>query len=1226
MPRAVYLHSCPNCGGATPADRLAEGLPCPLCLPAGISRRNARAVLGALRRRGALKGLSALDEAFKRYNEISAFFEKAVGFRMWGAQRLWARRLARGKSFAAVAPTGSGKTTFLLIASLYMARRGKALLVFPTSALAYQAYKRLVNYAERVGSTAKIATYNSMLKQSEREAALAAVESGDFDILVITSAFLPKYFDRLARHKFAFIATDDVDSVLRATSKNIDRLLRLLGATDDVLKLAFDVIEAGKRRTKALLGGAEREAEKAEEEARKLREELRRRVKELELGVFVASGALAKARRTSRLLLFRELLGFDVGGRAEGLRNVYDLYAKLEEDPKAQVAALVRRLGKGGITYVQDRELGRELAEYLKSQGIAAEHFLRPRKKALEAFERGELDLLVGLASSRSALVRGIDLPHVIRYVVFVGVPKFKFRVKLEEFSVPAYLSFLYNVRAILPQELRFKADKLIAQLRRIAPYAAGLEKALRSQPSNSFEEYAVGVAKSAVEFAASLLSREDVRKAIESSTEVKLAYIGGQLYVLLPDVTTYIQGSGRTSRLYAGGLSRGLSVVLVDDEKVLAALRREMELRFDEARFEELSKADLDKILGEIDADRETIRRITSGDFKPEELSSRDLMRSVLLVVESPTKARTIASFFGRPNMLIMGGMPAYEVSTGDSMLTVVATMGHIFELPTSLRRIEAGELKRLDEWLGLERASAYDPADYAVVKTEYGYVPVYNKIYRCPSGVYVDDADVPEGCEPLDIASTLRSLASEVDAVYLGTDPDSEGEKIAFDVYLMLKPFVPEIRRIEFHEVTRRAILNALSNPRELNTEMVAAQMVRRIEDRWLGFGLSRRVQEAHGLAFLSAGRVQTPVLGWVVEKYERSKAERRYDVVLNVGEGRIRLAVPEEAYKRLREKRSIAVKLKESKSELLPPPPPYTTDEYMRDAVLRLGIGAEEAMSIAQDLFESGFITYHRTDSTRVSAAGIGVAKEYIARKFGADAFRPRTWAAGEEGAHEAIRPTRPIDAEELRGLIAAGVIQPAVRLTRDHLAAYDLIFRRFVASQMQEAEVEAEAYAVKLDGFSAEVKRYTAVKRPGFLQAYTAVEIAPRLPTGEAEAEVVYAKRLVELLSQADVLKMMKERGIGRPSTYARVIEVLARRGYVVVKGRRKFLIPTARGIKVYRYLSQNYGKLVSEERTRLIEQYMDEVENGRRDYAAVLEELFVEFAQEVLAKAADGSSL
>ncbi|MBP1449691.1 MAG: reverse gyrase, partial [Thermoproteus sp.] len=582
--------------------------------------------------------------------------------------------------------TGSGKTTFLLVASLYMARRGKALLVFPTSALAYQAYKRLVDYAERVGSTAKIATYNSMLKQSEREAALAAVESGDFDILVITSAFLPKYFDRLARHKFAFIATDDVDSVLRATSKNIDRLLRLLGATDEVLKLAFDVIEAGKRRTKALLGGAEREAERAEEEARKLREELRRKAKELELGVFVASGALAKARRTSRLLLFRELLGFDVGGRAEGLRNVYDLYAKLE-DPKAQVAALVKRLGKGGIIYVQDRELGRELAEYLKSQGIAAEHFLRPRKKALEAFEHGELDVLVGLASSRSALVRGIDLPHVIRYVVFVGVPKFKFRVRLEEFSVPAYLSFLYNIRVILPQELRFKADKLIAQLRRIAPYAAGLEKALRSQPSNSFEEYAVGVAKSAVEFVASLLSREDVRRAIESSTEVKLAYIGGQLYVLLPDVTTYIQGSGRTSRLYAGGLSRGLSVVLVDDEKVLAALRREMELRFDEARFEELPKADLDKILSEIDADRETIRRIMSGDFKPEELSSRDLMRSVLLVVESPTKAKTIASFFGRPNTLIVGGMPAYEVSTGDSMLTIVATMGHIFELPTSLR-----------------------------------------------------------------------------------------------------------------------------------------------------------------------------------------------------------------------------------------------------------------------------------------------------------------------------------------------------------------------------------------------------------------------------------------------------------------------------------------------------------------------------------------------------------
>jgi reverse gyrase len=1221
---ALYLHSCPNCGGAVESYRLAEGLPCSECLPRETAGGDIKRIIEDLRRRNALRELAPLADNLRRYEEIGGLFERVVGFRMWGAQRLWARRLAAGKSFAVVAPTGSGKTTFLLVSALYMAGRGKALLVFPTSALAYQAYRKLLDYSSRGGLALRIATYNTMLKPQEREEALRRIEAGDFDILVITSAFLPKYFDLLARHKFAFVATDDVDSVLRATSKNIERLLKLLGATDEVLGKAFELIELGKRRGKALLAGDEKEAERIEHEIEKAREELRKMREELRLGVFIASGALAKARRTARLLLFREILGFDVGGRAEGLRNVYDLYVKMSEDPKAQVAELVKRLGAGGIIYVLDREFGKELTQHLQALDIKAEHFFRPRRKVLEAFEQGQLSVLVGLASSRSALVRGIDLPHVIRYVVFVGIPKFKFRVKLDEFSVPAFLSFLYNVRAVLPQDLRFKADRLIARLRRIAPYSARLDKVLREGASNSFEEYVLDVARSAVEFAADLLSRGDVRKAIETSTEIKLTYIGDQLYILLPDATTYIQGSGRTSRLYAGGLSRGLSVILVDDEKVLNALIREMELRFDDVQFEELSKADLDSILRGVDEDRENIRRILSGRLRPEELSSRDLMRSVLLVVESPTKARTIASFFGRPNMLIIGGMPAYEVSTGDSMLTVIATMGHIFELPTSLQRVEENERNKVWRLVKPVAAGPYSPMDYSIVKTEAGYVPIYNKIYKCPGGSYVDDSDVPRDCRPLDIVSTLRELASEVDAVYLGTDPDSEGEKIAYDVYLMLRPYVGLIKRIEFHEVTRRAIMGALASPRDINLSMVAAQTVRRIEDRWLGFGLSRKVQEAHGLAFLSAGRVQTPVLGWIVERYENSRAERKFDVVLRIDSGQIRLALPEDVYRSLKENGRAIVSLLEERTEAIQPPPPYTTDEYMRDAVNRLGISAEEAMNIAQDLFESGFITYHRTDSTRISTTGIGVAKEYVARRHGADAFKPRTWGAGEEGAHEAIRPTRPIDAEELRGLVAAGVIQPTIRLTRNHYAAYDLIFRRFMASQMREAEVVVAKYALSLGGFNADVRRVVEVKREGFLAEYRSVEVEPRLPVGEVGVEIAYAKRFVELLSQADVLRMMRERGIGRPSTYAKILEVLSRRGYVVVRGRRKFMIPTKRGIEIYRYLKENYGKLVNEERTRLMEKYMDDVENGRRSHVAVLDELFTEFLQEVLAKKGDAA--
>jgi reverse gyrase len=1231
---AVYLHSCPNCGGAIKAERLAAGLPCDFCLPR--AKGSLGDVLKRLEEEGRLEGLGWVRDMLQGYEEIAKLFEAVVGFKMWGAQRLWAKRLARGRSFAVVAPTGSGKTTFLLIAALYMAKRGKALLIFPTSALAYQAHKRLSSYEERaraLGYGARVLAYHSMLKDKEKEEVKRAVEAGEFDVLITTSASLVKYFDLLARHKYAFIATDDVDSVLRATSKNIDRILKLLGVTDEALRLANEAIEAAKEANKALLAGDEKAAAEAEERARKRREELRAEVKRLGLGVFIASGALAKARRTARLLLFREILGFDVGGRAEGLRNVYDLYLKLE-DPEEQVLRLVEDLGGGGIIYVLDRDLGKKIAQRLSENDIRAEHFFRPRRKVLEAFERREVKVLVGLASSRSALVRGIDLPHVIRYVIFVGIPKFKFRVRVDEFSIPAYLSFLYNVRPVLPQELKYRADRLIAQLKRLAPYSASVERALREGPKNSFEEYAAKVANSAVEFVGSLLAREDVRKAIESSTEVKLAYIDGQLYVLLPDVTTYIQGSGRTSRLYAGGLSKGISIVLYDDEKVLEALRREMELRFDDVAFKDLSKLskeELGKMVEEVDRDRETIKRILSGQLKPEELSSRDLMRSILLIVESPTKAKTIASFFGRPNMLIISGMPAYEVSTGDAMLTVIATLGHVFELPTGLGvdkkgayKVDPRELERLRKWFGLrgeeEYKGDYNPYEYAVIKTEEGFVPVYNRIYRCPGRVFVDDSELA-GCEPLDVIGALRSLAAEADLVYLGSDPDSEGEKIAYDVYLMLKPYAAQIRRVEFHEITRRAIINALASPRDVNTAMVAAQIIRRVEDRWLGFGLSRKVQEVRESPALSAGRVQTPVLGWVVSSYEESRRKRLYDVVLSIGGAEARLAIPEDDYKALRkaERPAVVVEGGEESVEEVAPPPPYTTDEYLRDAVNRLGISAEEAMAIAQDLFESGFITYHRTDSTRVSPTGIGIAKEYITRRFGESAFRPRPWAAGEEGAHEAIRPTRPIDAEELRGLVAAGVIQPAVRLTRNHMAAYDLIFRRFMASQMEPAEVVAKKYVIKTAGGKAlkELKRYIDVRRQGFLAMYQSIGVERPLPEGEVEVEVKYAKRLVELLSQADVLRMMRERGIGRPSTYARTLEVLRRRGYVVVRGRRKFLIPTRLGIEVYRFLSEKYAGLVNEERTKLVEDLMDSVERGSRDYRQVLQELFEEFRGAVL---------
>jgi reverse gyrase len=1184
-------------------------------------------VVELLRRRGALKGLAWVAEYLKEYEEFSSFFKSVVGYDMWGAQRLWARRLVRRKSFAVVAPTGSGKTTFLLVAALYLARRGaRVLLIFPTSALARQAQKKLAAMAERAGVSVRLAAYHSLLSESEKRAALEAVERGEFDVLVITSAFLSRRFDLLGRYKFDFVAADDVDSMLRATSKNIDRVLRLLGVSEEVLKMALDVVNLTKQLRRAEVAGDLREAERISQELSSLRTKLQEAVKELRLGMFVAAGALAKARRTTRLLLFRELLGFDVGGRAEGLRNVVDLYVEASQDLVTQTVELLRRLGPGGIVYVQDRDLGMAIGEKAKEAGISAEHFFRPRRGVLEAFERGEVSVLVGLATARSALVRGIDLPHVIRYVVFVGVPKFRFRVRIEEFSIPAYLTFLYNVRSVLSGDLRQRADRLVGQLKRLAPYALSVQEALKKAAEggelSSFDKHAVEVVKSAVEFVEELLKRDDVRAAIESSTEVKLAYIDGELYVLVPDVTTYIQGSGRTSRLYAGGLSKGLSVVIVDDKKVFHALQRELKLRFDEAEFKHINEVDLDAVLAEVDRDRKAIRDLLEGKVTPASRSV-ELLRTVLMVVESPTKARTIANFFGRPSMLLVDGVPIYEVSTGDAVLMITASLGHIYELPTSLQKIEKRQREVLLKWFRSFKNNGYDGEEYAVIVREDGFVPVYNKIWRCRGGVYVDDADVPPDCKPLDVLTAIRNIAVEVDTVLIGTDPDSEGEKIAFDLYLGLRPYVSEIRRVEFHEVTRRAILNALANPRAVNYALVKAQIVRRVEDRWLGFGLSKILQRKFAKLNLSAGRVQTPVLGWVVKTYEESLKNKMYNVELQLDDVDLRLQLPAEVLQKLKERRKIGVKLVAKEERVVNPPPPYTTDELLRDAVNKLGLSADAAMKVAQDLFESGLITYHRTDSTRVSAAGLAIAREYITRRFGEAAFKARTWGSEGEGAHEAIRPTRAVDVEELRGLVNAGVLQLAVRLTRSHYQLYDLIFRRFMASQMEPSVVKVAKYAIEIDGYVMEVERTIDVKHQGFQVLYQVTPVEPELPTGTIDVTVKRYRLIRRILSQADVLALMRQRGIGRPSTYARILEVLAKRYYVYVVGRRKLMVPTKRGIEVYHFLENNFGKLVSEERTRLIEQHMDAIEAGKARYEEVLYELFDEFKKEVLPHLTEG---
>ena len=300
--------------------------------------------------------------------------------------------------------------------------------------------------------------------------------------------------------------------------------------------------------------------------------------------------------------------------------------------------------------------------------------------------------------------------------------------------------------------------------------------------------------------------------------------------------------------------------------------------------------------------------------------------------------------------------------------------------------------------------------------------------------------------------------------------------------------------------------------------------------------------------------------------------------------------------------REELELEIALLEEREEERTPLPPYTTDTLLRDAHAILKIPAKDAMRLAQELFESGLITYHRTDSTRVSDVGLRIAREYLGEDF-----LPREWRA--EGAHECIRPTRAAARETLQRLISEGVVY-AEALTRRHLALYDLIFRRFMASQAKPFLARVAHYRISWQGGCAEEERILEAQGRAVELYRWAAPVRRALPLGRirVRAKVLLLPK-AKLLTQAEIIQLMKERGIGRPSTYATILDRLFLRGYVVERHGR--VLPTRLGKDVYAYLSQRYGGFVSEARTRLLEEKMDAIEKGEMDYQEALRELYEE---------------
>ncbi|MFE4698074.1 type I DNA topoisomerase [Streptomyces sp. NPDC056738] len=570
------------------------------------------------------------------------------------------------------------------------------------------------------------------------------------------------------------------------------------------------------------------------------------------------------------------------------------------------------------------------------------------------------------------------------------------------------------------------------------------------------------------------------------------------------------------------------------------------------------------------------------------------------LVIVESPAKAKTIKGYLG----------PGYVVE---------ASVGHIRDLPNGAAEVPekyTGEVRRLG------------------VDVEHDFQPIY-----------VVNADKKAQVKK------LKDLLKDSDELFLATDEDREGEAIAWHLLEVLKPKVP-VHRMVFHEITKDAIRSAVANPRELNKRMVDAQETRRILDRLYGYEVSP-VLWKKVMPRLSAGRVQSVATRLVVERERERIAFRSaeyWDLTGTFGTGRTGDASDPSTLvarltavdgKRVAQGRDFdslgqikgantlhldetnaralaaaladtdfAVRSVESKPYRRSPYAPFRTTTLQQEASRKLGFGAKATMQVAQKLYENGFITYMRTDSTTLSDTAVTAARAQVTQLYGADYLpaQPRTYAGkvkNAQEAHEAIRPS----GDRFRTPAETG-------LTGDQFKLYELIWKRTVASQMKDAV--GNSVTVKIAGTSADGRdaEFSASGKTitfhGFLKAYVEGADDPnaelddrerRLPqVGEGDplsAEQItvdgHATKPPARYTEASLVKELEEREIGRPSTYASIIGTILDRGYVFKKGTA--LVPSFLSFAVVNLLEKHFGRLVDYDFTAKMEDDLDRIARG-----------------------------
>ncbi len=547
------------------------------------------------------------------------------------------------------------------------------------------------------------------------------------------------------------------------------------------------------------------------------------------------------------------------------------------------------------------------------------------------------------------------------------------------------------------------------------------------------------------------------------------------------------------------------------------------------------------------------------------------------LVIVESPAKAKTIEKYMS-------------DISKSDDFV-VRASVGHIRDLPKSNKQ---------------------------AIDIPAGFVPHY---------------EVVPGKEM--IISDLKKLSKKADETILATDPDREGEAIAWHIKEELNLKHP--KRIVFHEITKEAIADALAQPRGIDENLVKAQEARRVLDRLVGYDLSGLIWKKVRYG-LSAGRVQSPALRIIMEREREIRAfvpETFYVITADtrtVKKSPLVVSCVEEPRAKKEADRIISAVEKDglsvadvSESDMKRTArPPFTTSTLQQAASSRLGFSPSNTMRIAQKLYEAGHITYMRTDSTNLGAPARSAILARIEKKFGKEYAESHVFTAKSKNAqeaHEAIRPTH-IEKESLGA-------------TPDAKKLYELIWRRAIASQMADAKllktkIVAETKDKTVPQFTANGSQ---VVFDGWLKADPDargedVEL-PAVAAGEPldvknisaeEKQTTPPPRYTE----AGLIKELEKRGIGRPSTYASIMKTLDARGYVAKEGRS--LKPTDTGDVVSTFLEQNFPTYIGDTFTAEMEDELDDIANGKREYVKTLKDFYIPFHKEVKIKDKEAGKL